>query len=126
MTVNLKERQNAYNRKSYAKNREGRLTHTKAYHNEVKRQVFSHYSEGTMACKCCNTTGLPFLSIDHINGGGTAHRKEIGTGSGIRFYFWLRREDYPEGFQVLCHNCNMGKWAHGFCPHEELLNEQSL
>jgi hypothetical protein len=112
----------AYNRKSYAKNREGRLTHTKAYHNEVKRQVMHHYSSGSMACKCCGVTGLPFLSIDHIDGGGRKHRENIGIGTGIRFYFWLRREKYPPGFQVLCHNCNQGKRAHGRCPHtDELL-----
>lgn len=117
----LKNRANAYNRKSYAKNREGRLTYAKAYHNRVKMEVFTHYSNGRPTCACCGEDRhIQFLSIDHIDGGGAKHRKEIGIGSGIRFYFWLRRSCYPPGFQVLCHNCNQGKWAYGVCPHNEL------
>lgn len=46
------------------------------------------------------------LSIDHINGGGMQHRRELsGGGTGINFYRWLRDTGYPEGFQTLCMNC---------------------
>ena len=31
---------------------------------------------------------------------------------------WLKRNDYPPGFQVLCHNCNWAKHALGRCPHQ--------
>jgi len=31
---------------------------------------------------------------------------------------WLRKYNYPKGFQVLCHNCNMAK-RFGVCPHKE-------
>ena len=35
-------------------------------------------------------------------------------------YGWLRRNSYPEGFQVLCHNCNLGKKINGgVCPHND-------
>ena len=115
------EKVNDYNKKSYAKNREGRLTHIRAYQNEVKRQVFTHYSNGTMACKCCEISGMPFLSVDHIEGNGARHRREIGVPTGIRFYFWLRKNNFPKGFQILCHNCNQAKWIYGECPHKELL-----
>jgi hypothetical protein len=59
-----------------------------------------------------------FLSLDHIENNGSVHRKEIkNRGSGI--FKWLRDNDYPAGFQVLCMNCNHGKAQNGgVCPHK--------
>ena len=28
-----------------------------------------------------------------------------------------RKNNYPEGFQVLCSNCNFAKGKYGSCPH---------
>lgn len=73
-------------------------------------------------CECCGESNPKFLVIDHIDGGGAAHRKENG-GDGDAFYRRLRREGFPkEGLRVLCHNCN-GSLAHyGYCPHERERN----
>jgi hypothetical protein len=30
----------------------------------------------------------------------------------------LRREGWPEGFQVLCHSCNSSKHLSGTCVHK--------
>lgn len=65
-------------------------------------------------CACCGETQDQFLSIDHINGGGLKHRTEIGSTS---IFCWLKKNGYPEGFQTLCHNCNMAKGFYGVCPH---------
>jgi hypothetical protein len=65
------------------------------------------------ACECCGETRYEFLSIDHINGGGTRHRAEIGT----RITLWLRKAGYPPGFRVLCHSCNQSLGIYGYCPH---------
>jgi len=54
------------------------------------------------------------MSLDHINGGGVAHRKERG----IPLTQWLVRNGYPDGFRVLCHNCNQALGAYGYCPHQ--------
>lgn len=51
--------------------------------------------------------------IDHINGGGTKHRKQIGS----HIYNWIKNNEFPEGFQVLCFNCNLAKGFYGVCPH---------
>ena len=33
-------------------------------------------------------------------------------------YIWLKNNNFPEGFQVLCFNCNCGKARNkGICPH---------
>src|SRR6266850_6520947 len=64
--------------------------------------VLQHYGG---ACACCGETAFEFLCIDHVNGGGSQHRKSIGFG--YNFYKWLIDQGFPGGFRVLCHNCNM-------------------
>ena len=73
--------------------------------------VFNHYGHH---CVCCGETQPKFLAIDHIHGGGNKHIREIGLGN---FYKWLIKNNYPKGFQVLCHNCNFAKGHYGSCPH---------
>ncbi len=85
------------------------------YNRSTKLEVFSHY--GT-TCACCGESRQEFLAIDHINGGGRQHSLEIGK-SGTGFYSWLKQQGYPEGYRVLCHNCNMSWGFFGYCPHEE-------
>ena len=68
----------------------------------LKREVLTHYGGGKCACVRCGEARLACLSIDHINGGGTQHIKEIGIGS--YFYKWLKNNDYPKGYQTLCMN----------------------
>lgn len=75
------------------------------------------YGGDSPACACCGESVLLFLSLDHVNGGGRKHRQETGGGG---FYSWLRRHGYPAGFQVLCHNCNLGRQLNGgLCPHQK-------
>lgn len=83
-----------------------------------KQLVISHYSKGTNKCACCGEDEIAFLTIDHINGGGNVQRKT--TGSGSSFYWWLVKNNFPKGYQVLCYNCNCGraKTKDGICPHK--------
>lgn len=83
---------------------------------QVRIDVIKHYSNGEMKCVCCGTEGLVFLCLDHINGDGNEHRKEIGQG--INVYYWVKRNNFPDGFQVLCYNCNIAKRDGEFCPHQ--------
>jgi len=80
-------------------------------------QVLTHYSAGAMCCNCCGESGYEFLCIDHIDGGGHQHRKDVGNG--ITFLRWLINNQYPAGFQILCHNCNMARAFYGECPHKQ-------
>lgn len=77
-------------------------------------KILNHYSNNDPKCACCDESTYEFLCIDHIDGNGNEHRKEIGC----RLDEWIIRNNFPEGFQVLCHNCNMAKGAYGICPHE--------
>ena len=97
----------------------------KNYDKEQRRKVIEYYSKGTMQCNCCNENNLIFLTIDHINNDGAKHRKEINKGinsmSSYNFYRWLINNNYPNGFQVLCFNCNIGKYHNGgICPHKNI------
>jgi hypothetical protein len=32
-------------------------------------------------------------------------------------YAYLIRNNFPEGYRVLCHNCNQSLGYFGYCPH---------
>lgn len=76
---------------------------------------------GGAYCRCCGETQLEFLTLDHVNGGGDAHRRRLeGRGSGKNYYHRLRALGFPQEppLQVLCFNCNGAKGGYGKCPHE--------
>lgn len=84
----------------------------------LKIEVFSHYGG---VCGCCKEDELTMLTIDHINGGGTKHRRSIGLsgGGGQHFYKWLKDEGFPSGYRVLCINCNLSTYNNsGICAHK--------
>ena len=65
-------------------------------------------------CACCGEDQLEFLTIDHINEDGAEHRRKVGKD----ICTYLRKHDYPPGFQVLCLNCNRSKhFGGGICVH---------
>lgn len=78
-----------------------------------------HYSNGTMLCACCPVDIKQFeehMTLDHISGGGNAHRKSIRTAS-AGYWYWFIKNGFPDGYQVLCYNCNLSKGHKGSCPH---------
>ena len=91
-----------------------------------KLTVLSHYSKvisnsDIPCCACCGENlSHVFLAIDHIRGRKSMkHKRGFG---GDKIYRWAIKNDYPEGLQVLCHNCNQARSImKGKCPHE-LLN----
>lgn len=76
---------------------------------KVVMEVFSHYCGGDIKCQKCGFNDIRALSIDHINGDGNKHREEIGRGGGHDLCYWLRLNGYPQGFQILCMNCQFIK-----------------
>lgn len=80
------------------------LARSHARQVKKKIEVLGHYSNGIPTCTICRETRLGCLSIDHINGGGNAHRRSLKKSMGVDFYAWLRQNNYPEGYQVLCMN----------------------
>jgi hypothetical protein len=85
--------------------------------NTIRRraEVYRRYGGGQIRCACCGETEISFLSIDHINGGGTKQRRENKSLKCLAA--WVRSQGYPKDFQILCMNCNRGKYVYGECPH---------
>jgi len=82
----------------------------KVYQENLKLEVLTRYGNGMARCVICGEDRLPCLSIDHINGDGAKHRRELfGSNTSSRTYSWLKKNDYPEGFQTLCMNCQWVK-----------------
>lgn len=100
----------ARGRKWKQKNIEQRRSTERARIRRLRLEVLGAY--GTV-CACCGESEEAFLAIDHINGGGHSHVHSLT----VTFYSWLRNNNYPPGFQTLCHNCNWGKHVYGECPH---------
>lgn len=82
--------------------------YNKDYRLRVRALVLKQYGKGEIKCVRCGESRIPCLSIDHINGGGNTHRKEINK-KGLAFYNWLRQNDFPDGYQTLCMNCQFMK-----------------
>ena len=77
-------------------------------------------------CACCGETRKEYLSIDHKNGNGNKQKREIGVAGSTGLYYWLRQNNYPKGFQVLCFNCNMGKRNYSVCPRDKEVFEKEF
>ena len=88
----------------------------KACNGRLWQEVLAAYGP---VCACCGETEVGFLTMDHINGGGRAHRRQIGN-TPVALHRWLRNHGFPkDNFQILCYNCNGSKARIGHCPHAD-------
>jgi hypothetical protein len=95
------------------------LAAARARRQETKLEAFNAY--GGPTCVCCGESRMEFLSLDHVNDDGAAHRRSISVGQdgrGVQLAKWCKQNGYPPGFQVLCFNCNFAKGHFDECPHE--------
>lgn len=61
-------------------------------------------------CECCEITHINLLSVDHILGNGSSHRKELNISAGQQFYSWLMDNLHTKDqYRLLCFNCNSNK-----------------
>lgn len=96
-----------------AKNPEKRKQNALNYYYRLYHEAIMAY--GGYRCACCGETEPLFLSIDHMNNDGKAHRTAVGA---VGVFKDLRDRGWPPGFQVLCMNCNHGRHRNGgICPH---------
>ena len=106
--------------------------------NEIRRDirlnVLEHYSKhlsnsNTPCCNCCGENfHIDFLAVDHILGRQEMDSEpelvKLGYSSkleGKMLQSWIVRNNFPDGFQILCTNCNTAKGMkknNNKCPHE--------
>lgn len=114
------------------KNREKIKVQGRLYRGGVKLKLLIFYSK-TDPPQCCDPFHMhddPFidvraLTIDHINNKGAEHRREMRK-DGISFYRWLIKNNYPDGYQCLCINCQFIKEAESKGHTLQLLKDNNL
>jgi 5-methylcytosine-specific restriction endonuclease McrA len=90
----------------------------------IKKEVFLHYAN-PLRCVCCGVKGIEFLTVDHIipkrNMAKDEKLIQMGFTSRLKaekLNRWLKNNNFPKGFQILCWNCNFAKGVLGKCPHK--------
>lgn len=85
--------------------------------NRLRRRaaMFEHYGH---ICACCGENDKDFLTLDHMNEDGAAHRRALGGNEKVMSF--LEREGWPVGYQILCFNCNAAKYIRRGCPHNKI------
>lgn len=101
-------------------NRKRKCDAAKKVGQKLRRLVLEHYGGSPPKCACCGESGYEFLVLDHIDGGGSKHRRETTGGlGGLKMYRWVIENDFPSMFRVLCCNCNSSYGSYGYCPHQK-------
>lgn len=76
------------------------------YYQKLRSAALSYYSDDKLECALCGIKEYTYLCLDHIDGGGTKQRAENSALRGKAVYAWVKKNDYPLIFRVLCYNCN--------------------
>lgn len=104
----------------YRDNKEYAQKRNKETYSKLKLEVFSHYAiNNNIECYCCGEKILGFLTIDHANNDGAAHRKSRSTGKQI--YYTLKKDGFPQylNLRIACYNCNCASYRNNnICPHK--------
>jgi hypothetical protein len=110
-----------------SKNKDKYKASQRRSYEAIRLECFHQYSGLEIPeCRCCGETMIDFLHLDHKDGDGAQHRRQLKeeTGrtilGGTALYYWLKKNNWPQDikFQVLCANCNLGKRIGKYCPHE--------
>ncbi len=116
-------------KEQYLKNRVKRIADSKKWRSANKQKandyLLSWRNKNKQAfldkygnkCVCCGETEYIFLTLDHINGGGNKHRKELKLNA-TRMYQYAVKNYNPKQFQILCMNCQYGTRFGKICPHQ--------
>lgn len=115
----FKDREREYHRQWRRENPGKAAAYTNRMHLSYKESAINMYSNGDACCKFCRQADIDVLCLDHIDNDGVKQRL-LNPRRGHDLYRWLRLNDYPGNYQVLCFNCNMKKafmWKRGEVLH---------
>ena len=106
--------------------------------DDRRLKILQYYSKqlsksNIPCCRCCGENShIEFLAIDHIAGKKEMDSEpelvKLGYSSslkGRKLQTWIIKNNFPKGFQILCHNCNYAKGMKrnkNKCPHEKADN----
>src|SRR6267142_5280607 len=88
----------------YEKNRIG----TNNRRKQAQLEALIKYS-GFCPPKCvlCEYDNILALQIDHINGNGAEFRRKYPHLTGKAMAMWLKMNNWPNGYRILCANCQI-------------------
>lgn len=86
-----------------SENRKLKCVKTQKKYLEYRINVINHYSNGKNCCARCGIDDIRVLDIDHINNNGAEERKRLKQ---LNLIWWIVKNNYPTGYQILCRNCN--------------------
>ena len=101
------EELNEHRRKHYATHKK-QIGEYKSKQNKKERLIVLNHYGGK--CAFCGDKNINHLCIDHINNDGGQHRKIVPAS---RLPRWLIKNNFHNGFQILCQNHNSEKQIHG-------------
>ena len=103
---NLKKFSAYYHKEKYRK-------YGREYRKRDREIVFNHYGN-KCSCPQCPETNPLFFTIDHKNNDGYTYPKALRQ----NLYRWIIQNNFPTDLQILCYNCNCGKYRNNsICPH---------
>jgi hypothetical protein len=101
-----------------------KLCYGRKYRAQLKLEMLEVFG---WKCQCCGEDHPYFLSLDHIDGGGSEHRALYTSSNNNLVVADAKREGWPkEKYQLLCMNCNTAKGYYGECPHKNGLSAQEV
>jgi hypothetical protein len=132
----VKTRQKIHNQKPES------IAKAKNTRDNNRLKILQYYSKNLShsvipCCNCCGENSeIDFLAIDHIAG-----RKQMDSESELvklgyeskfkvgKLQKFILDNNFPKGFQILCHNCNHAKSVpknKNICPHETARKEETF
>lgn len=114
-----REARNTWSRKFYHRTKNERQRRAKEYRQKLRSELIAAYGG---KCSCCEESEPAFLTLEHKNRDGKAHRMLLSNGKNNSWssavYLDLKRRGWPrDGYTLLCFNCNHATWKLGICPH---------
>jgi hypothetical protein len=101
--------------RSYARNSTVRAAKAKDTRQQLRQLFISAYGG---ACACCGEDTYEFLTLEHKNRDGAAHRAAVGN-TAHAVLLDLQKRNWPkDDYELLCFNCNRASWL-GVCPHRQ-------
>ena len=115
------------------RNRPETKAHRQERESHIRLKVLQEYSKrlsnsNVPCCNCCGMNGhVDFLAIDHIAGAKQMDSEpelvKLGYSSKLKstkWFNWIMDNNFPKGFQILCHSCNYAKFLskNNTCPHK--------
>ena len=106
------KKRRVYHKRYWAKHSERICVQQKGMRDKLRSEFIAAYGG---RCVCCGEDEPLFLTLEHVGGGGTQHRKKYGS----YLYGHLKKLGWPKDkFTLLCYNCNCVQ-KHGIvCPHQ--------